>query len=60
MYLKNLFKRNTCQHEWEEVNRYRVETYDNVWSSRILTSVKIVVEQKCKKCGEIKSTTIKL
>ena len=56
----SLFKRNTCQHEWEEVNRYRVETYDNFLSYRTLASVRIVIEQKCKKCGKIKSTTIKL
>ena len=63
MWLKNLFKRKpSCFHNWEEIHRYTVNVYESGGKKNgdLPISNRLIIELKCKNCGEIKFERITL
>ena len=63
MCLKNLFKREpSCSHNWEEAHRYTVNVYEpgSKKNGDLPIANRLIIELKCKNCGDIKFQKIDL
>lgn len=57
MCLRNLFKRkSSCLHNWEEIHRYTVNIYEpgGKKNGDFPIANRLIIELKCKNCGDIK------
>jgi hypothetical protein len=64
MCLKNLFKRKpSCSHNWEETHRYTINVYESAGGKKnedLPIANRLIIELKCKNCGDIKFQKINL